>query len=68
MTYPAHHDITVGLLVSLTIMVVLFDIYMKLAAGGQATVSRVIYEVSCANPIIPLAAGVLLGHIFWPVK
>ena len=28
----------------------------------------VLYETACEYPIIPLAFGMLAGHLFWPVK
>ena len=42
------------------------DVVLLLTGGVEATFSRVILAASHKYPIIPFAAGVLAGHIFWP--
>jgi hypothetical protein len=36
--------------------------------GSTATISSVIYNWATRFPILPLAVGLVLGHLFWPVK
>ena len=44
------------------------DVALLLTGGVEATFSRVILGASHKYPIIPFAAGVLCGHLFWPQK
>lgn len=41
------------------------DLYLALYAGPGATITEYIRRVSHQYPIIPFAAGVLAGHLFW---
>lgn len=42
------------------------DIY--LLATGKDSISNVIYLTSKDWPIIPVAFGIVIGHLFWPNK
>lgn len=42
------------------------DVVLLLVGGVEATFSRVIFEASGKHRMIPLAAGILIGHWFWP--
>lgn len=44
----------------------LFDIYAAVRWGYTGTISYDILTVSYSHPVIPLAAGILCGHLFWP--
>ncbi len=68
MTFPHHHAVTVAFIVAITVITVLFNVYMKFAAGKEATISCVLYDGACKNPIITFGLGLLIGHIFWPVR
>lgn len=46
----------------------LFDIFAGLNERPQDTVSAVLFDWSRDFPILPLAVGVLLGHLFWPQR
>jgi hypothetical protein len=35
---------------------------------GTQTISEYLYLSAKDNPIVALVAGILVGHIFWPVK
>jgi hypothetical protein len=48
--------------------VVLYDIVAVLLGGVEATISRQVYYASVSWPILPVAVGVLIGHLFWPQK
>lgn len=42
-----------------------YDMAMLLWIGEEATLSKVTLEASCKYPILPLAVGILIGHLFW---
>jgi len=42
------------------------DIAAMAGVGVDATLSRYILGVAGAHPVIPLATGIILGHLFWP--
>lgn len=42
------------------------DVFAMTTAGVDATFSRYVLGAAQENPVIPLAAGVVLGHLFWP--
>ncbi len=62
------HGVTVGFIVAVTIVVILFNVVMKFRYGPDATISCVLYEGACKFPIVTFGIGLLIGHIFWPVK
>ena len=53
------------ILVTVTVLLIIWDIYAYMAGGAQPTISRVIYETSTKHPILPFIFGVLIGHFFW---
>lgn len=58
------HLTKVVLLVAV-VLLILYDIVAFLWGGQDATISNVIAKLSIDNPIIPFAAGLLCGHLFW---
>lgn len=36
--------------------------------NGTQTISEFLYLSGREYPVVPLAIGMLVGHIFWPVK
>lgn len=52
-------------LVFLLILGILFDIGVALLEGPDATISAQMWFLSKEYPILPLAIGILLGHLFW---
>jgi len=56
------------IVIASVVLLVLLDLLMLSMGGVDATFSRVIYDASKREPIIPFAAGVLCGHLFWPQK
>ncbi len=50
-----------------TIGLVGYNIFVGLRFGPEATISVQMYELSRQFPIIPLAFGVVIGHIWWPL-
>ena len=52
----------------ITLVVIIFDIIVLCNPGENDTVSYVVQMLAHKYPIIPLAAGILCGHFFWPIK
>jgi hypothetical protein len=55
-------------LVVVLFVVVIYDTIAIMSGGRYNTVSSVVMDWSETYPIIPLAAGILLGHLFWPQR
>lgn len=53
------------LLVSVLVTVGVVDVWLATTQNGE-TVSSYIHRLSARYPILPLLAGVVLGHLFWP--
>ena len=47
------------------IIIAIYDIYALINGGQSATISSILFNDSKVAPMIPLAFGVLIGHIFW---
>lgn len=57
---------TVFLIITLVLAVILYDVLVYTAAGGEATVSDVVLGWAKTWTAVPLVVGILLGHLFWP--
>lgn len=53
-------------IVATILAVAAYDIVAAIHGGVEATVSRSMLAVSLAHPVLPLAWGVLTGHLFLP--
>lgn len=42
------------------------DLVLAFRFGSSFTISWTVLEVSKAHPVVPLLAGIVLGHLFWP--
>lgn len=60
--------VTAILLIVVVHLVVTWDVFAGLKWGSQATVSYVLNQWIEEKPILVLAAGILLGHICWPLR
>jgi len=58
--------ITSGILITVTIALVIWDIFMAGNPTEGDTISEIILSFSFSNPSIPFAFGCLMGHLFWP--
>jgi len=50
------------------IVIAIYDIYALTVGGQPSTISSIIFNQSKVDPMIPLAFGVLIGHVFWSNK
>jgi len=53
-------------MLSVTCLVILYDIIAIWCGGMEASISVNLKKLVFENPIIALAAGIILGHIVWP--
>ena len=47
-------------------LAVAWDIRVMWRYGVDATISKILHDWSCNNPILAFALGILCGHFFWP--
>lgn len=45
-----------------------YDLFAVYAFGYDGTISLVIFTMAKAFPIIPFLAGVVVGHLFFPIE
>lgn len=57
--------ITLSVLGATACLLGLYDVWVKVRGGDKATISKVLLNFAKRYPIVPLALGVILGHIFW---
>jgi hypothetical protein len=61
------YRITVAIIIVTLLVWLGWDSYVYFYRGDvEATFSRIIYRTASTMPLIPLAIGILLGHLFWP--
>ncbi len=58
-------NVTAMLVISLILLLVLFDFVIYARGGSEATISRVILRWAIGWPFVPFMAGLLCGHLFW---
>lgn len=53
-------------------IIILYDVYVYLGYGVEATISRFVWYLTFDYPpvgqLLLLSVGFLLGHLFWPQK
>lgn len=59
---------TIVVLLNATAFVLGWDLYIAIQRDWNATVSAVVYDAMKLHPMIPLAAGVIIGHFAWPIQ
>lgn len=57
---------TKRIVIGLTALIAAIDVAL-VAIGGE-TISEFLYVTSREYPIVALVAGVIVGHIWWPVR
>jgi putative Ca2+/H+ antiporter (TMEM165/GDT1 family) len=56
---------TIAILASVTVALCIYDVIAVWRGGGGSTISSVMLAAGREYPIIVLAIGVVLGHLFW---
>lgn len=59
-------QITKWVIIGSVVFIAGYDVLTITEGGVQTSISVMLYNYSCANPIIPFAFGVLMGHLFFP--
>ncbi len=49
----------------IVIVIIAYDIVAYILSGMSKTISARTWALSKEYPIIPLAVGIVIGHIFW---
>lgn len=60
--------ITGIVIVAAFLIIVGYDVWAVLQGGIDSTISAVVFDFAHQYPIIPFATGVLMGHLYWPVR
>jgi hypothetical protein len=64
--------LTVIVMISLIAIIAIYDIWVYVYYGSNATISRILLKSAQKAPIIGVAFGIaigtLLGHLFWPQR
>lgn len=60
--------ITAGVIIGVTVVVIVYDVWAASIGGIESTISLVLWENAKLYPIIPFAFGGLMGHLFFPAK
>ena len=58
--------VTGAVIIAAIILIVGYDIFIAIEPTTEDTISRVFLDFATNHPIIPLAFGVLSGHLLWP--
>lgn len=46
-------------------LLIIYDIVIVLTLGGSATISWQLYTFSQKYPVLAVAIGIVIGHLFW---
>lgn len=57
---------TIVIIVCLTVVLSVYDIFAYLNEGKTGTISNVLLTYGQCYPVIPMFFGALMGHLFWP--
>lgn len=63
-TPPAWHTATVWFCIAVTVVSIVYDVIAYKQGGVGATISRTLLNTGKENPVVVLAIGILLGHLF----
>lgn len=50
---------------SVTIFLIIYDVFARFLGGSTATISEVLLRASLDNPAVAFGAGFLCGHLFF---
>ena len=65
---PRWKKITIAMIVLNVLIMAGYDVIALLFGGVDATISRQMYHGASGHPIIAVAFGGLVGHLFWPQR
>jgi len=61
-------SITLIVMIAATLILVIFDMWVIAKKGKQESISAYVIRGSRKYPLLVLAFGVLLGHLFWSMR
>lgn len=64
----SNKELTLIILASVIVILVGWDIYAAFSKEQGDTISSLVLAWSSRKPIIALAVGIIIGHLFWPQK
>jgi hypothetical protein len=59
-------NLTAWVLIFIVALLISWDIYAEIRWGYTGTISYDVLTASKNHPLIPLAIGIVIGHLFWP--
>jgi len=61
-------SLTLIVMVAAAIFLIIFDIWIIAKKGKQESISAYVIRGSKKMPLLVLAFGILLGHLFWSMR
>jgi predicted permease len=61
-------SLTAIFMISIVVIIALFDVYIIAKKGKQESISAYIIRGSKNYPLLVLLFGILLGHLFWSMR
>jgi len=59
---------TIGILVTVSVVLIAWDVWAYYGGGGEATISVVVLGFAQDHPSVPFLLGVIAGHVLWPLR
>jgi len=59
---------TLFFIIACIFVIIIYDVYAIYIGGTEASISSTIIVWSYNMPLVPFAAGVLCGHLFWRMR
>jgi hypothetical protein len=56
-------SITLVIVIAVTVSVVALDVWLEVTE--RETISELTWRTAARHPLVPFAAGLLCGHLFW---
>lgn len=50
------------------VLIAAWDLYWGMRVGKAATVSALVQDAASQYPILAVFAGIVCGHLFWPLS
>lgn len=57
--------ITAWFIIAIVVVCIVYDVWVCANYGSESTISWVTWTTCQHYPVIPFAAGILCGHLFW---